>query len=226
LKSDCFSAPLHSSKAACVKLAQQLPVLERWIDERAAAGEAFLVLGDFNRRLSAADEFYAELDDADPPNADLTLLSAGYPSKCWAGKYPELIDHMLLSRNALPWLKPGSFSQLEYVPADARFKRQLSDHCPISVVLIPGAANEARAASPAGAGAATPATGPAAPAFPIKGNINARRQKFYHLPGCPSYASTRIDEQRGERLFATEAEAIAAGWLLAPGCRSALEGVR
>jgi len=218
LKSDCFSASLRSPKAACVKLARQLPALERWIDERAAAGEAFLVLGDFNRRLNAADEFYAELDDGDPPDADLTLLSDGYVSKCWGGKYPELIDHMLLSRDALPWLQPGSFSQLEYEPADARFKARLSDHCPISVVLVPGGAQLPTPAPPRAVPAAAPAPS-AAPSLPIKGNINAQRQKLYHLPGCPSYASTRIDEQRGERFFASEADAIAAGWVLAPGCR-------
>lgn len=216
LKSDCFSASLRSPKAACVKLALQLPVLEHWIDARAAAGEAFLVLGDFNRRLNASEEFYAELDDGSPPNADLTLLSDGYPSKCWGGKYPELIDHMLLSRDALPWLEPGSFSQLEYEPADARFKQKLSDHCPISVALVPGAGH-LTAAPPSGA--TVPAPAPRSATLPIKGNINARRQKLYHLPGCPSYASTRIDEQHGERLFATEAEAIAAGWGIAPGCR-------
>jgi endonuclease/exonuclease/phosphatase family metal-dependent hydrolase len=219
LKSDCFAASLRSPKPACVKLQAQLPVLERWIDERAAAGEPFLVLGDFNRRLNAADEFYAELDDGSPPNADLTLLSDGHPSKCWAGKYPELIDHMLLSRDALPWLKPASFSQLEYEAADARFKPRLSDHCPISVVLIPGSAHVATASQQDSGSAAPAAAPPALPALPIKGNINARRQKLYHRPGCPSYASTRIDELEGERFFATEADAIAAGWVLAPGCR-------
>jgi endonuclease/exonuclease/phosphatase family metal-dependent hydrolase len=208
LKSACFAAPLRSGKPACVKLAAQLPVLERWIDERALAGEPSLVLGDFNRRLNAADEFYAELDDGDPPNADLSLLSDGYPSKCWGGKYPQLIDHMLLSRDAAPWLKPGSFSQLDYEVADAPFQRRISDHCPISVVLIPGGASDVQAPV---------STLPIQ--LPIKGNINARREKLYHRPGCPSYASTRIDEQRGERYFADEAAAVAAGWVLAPGCR-------
>lgn len=137
LKSGCFAAPLSSPKAACVKLRAQLPVLERWIDDRARAGEPFLVLGDFNRRLNAQDPFYAELDDGDPPNADLSLLSDGHASQCWGGKYPELIDHMLLSRDAAPWLKPSSFRQLVYDAADAPFRSKLSDHCPIEVVLTP-----------------------------------------------------------------------------------------
>jgi hypothetical protein len=45
---------------------------------------------------------------------------------------------------------------------------------------------------------AAPAAGGATPVLPIKGNIGARRQKLYHLPGCASYASTRIDVARGE----------------------------
>lgn len=46
----------------------------------------------------------------------------------------------------------------------------------------------------------------------IKGNISAKGEKIYHLPGTPSYARTRIDEASGERMFCTEDEAQAAGW--------------
>jgi endonuclease/exonuclease/phosphatase family metal-dependent hydrolase len=213
LKSDCFSEPLRSAKRACAKLRAQLPVLEAWIDERARAGQPFLVLGDFNRRLNASDPFYVELDDGDPPNADLTLLGAGHVSRCWGGKYPEPIDHMLLSRDALPWLRNDSFSEVGYDVEDTPFRSKISDHCPIAVTLRPGAANAASSAEP-------PRPEPTGTLPPlIKGNINGRRQKLYHLPGCPSYAGTRIDESRGERLFATEGEAIAAGWQRAPGCR-------
>lgn len=51
----------------------------------------------------------------------------------------------------------------------------------------------------------------------IKGNINDGR-KLYHLPECPSYKSTKIDESKGERWFATAAEAEAAGWRKAQNC--------
>jgi hypothetical protein len=51
----------------------------------------------------------------------------------------------------------------------------------------------------------------------IKGNINDGK-KLYHLPECPSYKSTKIDESKGERLFATAAEAEAAGWSKAQNC--------
>ena len=46
----------------------------------------------------------------------------------------------------------------------------------------------------------------------IKGNINSKGERIYHMPGGRSYASTVIDPTRGERWFCSEAEAQAAGW--------------
>ena len=63
--------------------------------------------------------------------------------------------------------------------------------------------------------AMTPAPNPAAPderKCKIKGNINARGDKIYHVPGQEHYNITRINESRGERWFCTEEEAIKAGW--------------
>jgi len=47
---------------------------------------------------------------------------------------------------------------------------------------------------------------------PIKGNINSRGERIYHMPGQDNYAATRISESRGERWFCNENEARAAGW--------------
>jgi hypothetical protein len=46
----------------------------------------------------------------------------------------------------------------------------------------------------------------------IKGNINARGDRIYHLPGQSSYEDTRISPEKGERYFCSESEARAAGW--------------
>ncbi len=46
----------------------------------------------------------------------------------------------------------------------------------------------------------------------IKGNISAKGQRIYHLPGQAWYDRTRIHTARGERWFCSEAEARAAGW--------------
>lgn len=50
------------------------------------------------------------------------------------------------------------------------------------------------------------------PGCDIKGNINRRGQKIYHLPGSEYYAATRINPATGERWFCTEEEAVQAGW--------------
>jgi endonuclease/exonuclease/phosphatase family metal-dependent hydrolase len=57
-------------------LMAQVPVLEGWIDEAARGPRAFIVLGDFNRRVNQpGDRVWADLDDRDPVSADLTALT-------------------------------------------------------------------------------------------------------------------------------------------------------
>ncbi|MDO4979032.1 MAG: thermonuclease family protein [Candidatus Saccharibacteria bacterium] len=46
----------------------------------------------------------------------------------------------------------------------------------------------------------------------IKGNINNKGKKIYHVPGQKYYDSTKINTSSGERWFCTENEAVAAGW--------------
>lgn len=46
----------------------------------------------------------------------------------------------------------------------------------------------------------------------IKGNINRRGDRIYHVPGGRWYEQVRIDPSQGERWFCDEHEARAAGW--------------
>ncbi|WP_421424047.1 thermonuclease family protein [Agrobacterium rosae] len=50
------------------------------------------------------------------------------------------------------------------------------------------------------------------PACPIKGNVNRKQEKIYHVPWSKDYSKTRVNERKGERWFCSEDEAIAAGW--------------
>lgn len=63
-----------------------------------------------------------------------------------------------------------------------------------------------------------PAAGAAADAeCRIKGNVNRRAgTRHYFAPDHPNYAGVKINPQAGERCFATENEARAAGWQAAP----------
>lgn len=46
----------------------------------------------------------------------------------------------------------------------------------------------------------------------IKGNVNRKGERIYHLPGQLNYAHVNMDKGLGERWFCTEADAEAAGW--------------
>ncbi len=46
----------------------------------------------------------------------------------------------------------------------------------------------------------------------IKGNINSKHEKIYHLPAERDYVDVQIDADKGELWFCTIEEAIASGW--------------
>lgn len=136
LQAGCWQDDINSLNDACVILKEQMRELERWIDQRASERVPFVIMGDFNRRFDVpADEFWPEIDDADPANADLSRVTQGLDSGCWVGHYPpQYIDHIVLDKQATGWIVPGSFQQIVYVEGD-EFKQELSDHCPLSVVI-------------------------------------------------------------------------------------------
>ena len=45
----------------------------------------------------------------------------------------------------------------------------------------------------------------------IKGNVS-HNGRIYHVPWAPWYSKVKVDENRGERWFCSEADALAAGW--------------
>lgn len=121
LKSGCFSG---DAAKACATLMRQVPILENWIDTRAKEGVRFAVLGDSNRRLAHPDDVVRrEIDDADPPNADLTLAEGAAGPKC-DPRYSEFIDHIVLDARATCDLE--GFEELTYAPG-----KRGSDHCPV-----------------------------------------------------------------------------------------------
>jgi len=135
LKSGCFDGPLSPFDTACADLKRQLPIVEGWIDQRAAEHTPAIILGDFNRQLRPGEPFWDDLDDSDPEGSDLQLADAGHRPRCWDSRYPRFIDHIVLNALAAPLLVDGSFDELVYDAADARYSDQLSDHCPLRVAI-------------------------------------------------------------------------------------------
>ena len=124
LKAGCSAG---DGNDACPVLFQQVPVLEGWIDRRAAEGLRFAVLGDFNRRLVLpGDPVWADWDDASPANADLARASGDQNARC-NPRYRDFIDHIVLDRRAAAGFL--AFEEQTYA-GDA-----LSDHCAIAARL-------------------------------------------------------------------------------------------
>jgi endonuclease/exonuclease/phosphatase family metal-dependent hydrolase len=145
LKSGCNRDPLTTRSDPCMILQRQVPVLEEWIDERASEGVPFAVLGDFNRRFDRefapgrdrAGQIVAmwpEIDDGEPPEADLVDPDDGRPTPPCRQQDPvrAAIDHILLSATLGRAMLPGSFRVWTFPRGEpARWP----DHCVRSVTL-------------------------------------------------------------------------------------------
>lgn len=124
LKSGCSAGDRNE---ACPVLFEQVPVMEQWIDARAAEGVRFAVLGDFNRRLGMpSDAVWTDWDDASPPNADLALASGDQSARC-NPRYRDFIDFIVLDRRATADLRGFEEKTFE--------GEGLSDHCAVSASL-------------------------------------------------------------------------------------------
>jgi endonuclease/exonuclease/phosphatase family metal-dependent hydrolase len=139
LKSGCARDPLDSARPSCTELARQVPALEQWIDAQANEHKPFAVLGDFNRDLRReppGPSVWADIDDADPPAADLVNTAEGQefqncmPSQTFSG----YIDYIILGRQMAQGLVSNSFGRELFRPKDA-LRRKLSDHCPVFIRL-------------------------------------------------------------------------------------------
>lgn len=143
LKSGCFNGKLDRQFAPCQRLRQQVPVLERWVDDRVREGKAFAILGDFNRHLdqdarhpAGPDEsqpfnVFQALSDNDPAGAVLVRATEGAGSiPCSADdRHKRYIDDILVSETLARRASQKQFTRVPFSPEDQG--RQLSDHCPV-----------------------------------------------------------------------------------------------
>lgn len=105
------------------------------------------------------------------------------------------------------WMPPWTFRQLQRAgTGDLRardYSRETEADC---LAAIPRQRSRGRRPSVASAPASDGRD------CRIKGNINRRGERIYHVPGSASYDDTQINTRAGERWFCSEDEARAAGW--------------
>jgi endonuclease/exonuclease/phosphatase family metal-dependent hydrolase len=139
LKSGCARQALEAGSAACRTLAVQAKALAAWMAQRSAAQTRSIVMGDFNRTgPDDRDTFWQQLQVGDAADSAYLNASSGVAfSNCYRGQpFSTYIDHILVSRALMVQFVRGSFRHHGYRSLDA-FRYRLSDHCPISISLIP-----------------------------------------------------------------------------------------
>lgn len=151
LKSGCFTGSLiGTTYSACVKLQEQVPVLERWVDARATEGVAYAVLGDFNRRLevdagypvgpdeSHPGSVFAALNDGKPVGATLKRATEGQTMvKCSSQDHnpPSPIDNLLIGVTLVARSTALQFERITFDNNEAA-TLHLPDHCPVRLRLM------------------------------------------------------------------------------------------
>ena len=137
LKSGCHDRDLDRPRTrSCLDLKSQARPLQSWIDRRLDRGRAFVLLGDFNRRMDKpGDDLWHLIADGNPK--PIYRVNAGRKPKCWNSRFAEFIDHIIVGPIAEKAVKPHSFEELTYAETNYyRWRKRLSDHCPISVELV------------------------------------------------------------------------------------------
>ena len=115
----------------CTTLQGQIAQLVKWIQERNAQQEAFVVLGDFNRRLTMAGDWAASQLLAEELNTSLLTanLRDGTTTEDWCdAQYPDLIDHIIVSNSLVGRIVADSTQEHER-------GREHPDHCIISTTI-------------------------------------------------------------------------------------------
>lgn len=133
LKSGCFVDNYSRSKSqACKAFSKQAPILDKWIEAKETQQKPYIVLGDFNHRLSAP---YNHLTRALANNENQLPSSLENTTKDVIGchpYYPAPIDHILVGHMNGPTfnkkVKVHHFENMEP-------KAMLSDHCAMSLQI-------------------------------------------------------------------------------------------
>ena len=131
LRSGCWGAKQDRDpkrKRTCAVLRAQIRHIGAWADRRHSEGMPFVILGDFNRRLTLEGDWAWRL--LSPSPAALRLLTEGEPFRC-DPRFPAFIDHLFAGGGAEKMLEEGSFREW---PREG----QHPDHCAISAVFRAG----------------------------------------------------------------------------------------
>jgi endonuclease/exonuclease/phosphatase family metal-dependent hydrolase len=137
LKSGCFVDDYSTSKLrACEVLETQIETLDDWIENSIRENKKFIVLGDFNSRLTVENSmFWNKLVNMD--NMPIGIQNGMQNLTGCHPRYPDLIDHIILGPETSK-LQIQNSQMVHFYSSTGRQLAEedmLSDHCPVSLVL-------------------------------------------------------------------------------------------
>ena len=137
LKSGCFVDDYITSKLrACEVLGTQIETLDDWIENSIRGNKKFIVLGDFNSRLTRENSmFWNKLVEMN--NRPIGIKNGMQNLTGCHPRYPDLIDHIILGPQTSKLQVQNSQMVHFYSSTDEQMAEDdmLSDHCPISLML-------------------------------------------------------------------------------------------
>jgi 5'-nucleotidase (lipoprotein e(P4) family) len=133
LKSGCFVDDFQRSDSpACEVFAKQAAILDAWVEQKEASLRQFVILGDFNHRISAPYNRLTQNLRSNSEQMDSSLQIATEKLIGCHPRYPAPIDHIIVGgMNANVSIKNAKFHLFE----GADETSMLSDHCAVSIEL-------------------------------------------------------------------------------------------
>jgi 5'-nucleotidase (lipoprotein e(P4) family) len=134
LKSGCFVDDLFKSdRKACQTLSLQAPILDSWIADKEVQGKPYVVLGDFNHRLSAPYNKLTQMVVNNGKGEKREIINTSAAMNSCHARYSALIDHIFVGN--VNWSMSKYNTSIHYF-GDMKIESMLSDHCAITTTLI------------------------------------------------------------------------------------------
>lgn len=128
MKSGCFVDDYRESdRKSCQTYAQQAAWLDNWVEQKEASDTAYIVLGDFNHRLSVDGNVFMDQLEQNTNGEPSSLQHITQQLVSCHPRYPDPIDHVIIGgiKTQLPLN-----AKMQYF-ADQAEEAMLSDHCAV-----------------------------------------------------------------------------------------------
>ncbi|WP_100658301.1 HAD family acid phosphatase [Alteromonas flava] len=133
MKSGCFVDNFSRADSdACKTFAQQAPLLDGWVESKEALQQPYVVLGDFNHRLSAPYNHLTRMLTTNTDDSASSLVNTTGSMIGCHPYYPAPIDHIFVGNMSVD---ESSLVSKAHLFKDMQPEKMLSDHCAISFVL-------------------------------------------------------------------------------------------